>query len=512
MKINLFRTAGLIAVLTIISKVFGFWRDLAIAGTYGASMVSDAFLAACAIPSFSLILLGGVGGPFHTATIAFFSKHINNFEVEIPENSLKVFNAFITFTVLVFGVFTVLCYFFPEPILRFILRQAEDNYISTAVVHLKIMSPVVLIGGVVGILYGIANVYKEFITPSLGPIFVSLSIIIALFIFPADPTGNVLAWGFLIGAIGQLLFQLPSLLKNKVIYRPNFCFLTSDIYKINEILFPAILSTTIGQTNVYIDMFFTSGLEEGAWSAISYSNRLYQFPAGILITAFLVPLFPMFSNFVGQQDWDSLKKYFNKGIATLWFLAFPICMFIFLFSKDAIYLLFQRGAFDAQDTLMVTKVLLFLSISIIPYVARDTLTRVFYSFNDSRTPFMVAMGAIMVKVLMNILCVDKFGLAGITLSTTIVTFFNMFMLGFLLRKKIIMGYNTLISPLLKISAVTLIVYFIGIILENIFEVQSKLYLSMELTVIFVICSVLYFALAIWFKIPVAQEILARIKK
>lgn len=512
MRINLFKTAGLIAILTIISKIFGFWRDLAIANAYGASMVSDAFLTACNIPSFALILLGGVGGPFHTATISFFSKHIKDFEVEIPQESLKIFNAFVTLTALIFGVFTVLCYVFPEPILRFILRQASDTYIATAVVHLKIMSPVVLVGGIIGIFYGIANVYKEFITPSLGPIFVSLATIVALWLYPNDPTGNVLAWGFLIGAIGQLLFQLPSLLRNKVIYHPNFYFLTSDVRKINEVLFPAILSTTIGQTNVYIDMFFTSGLEEGAWSAISYSNRLYQFPAGVLITAFLVPLFPMFSSFIGQQDWDSLKKYFNKGISTLWFLAFPICMFMFLFAKDAIYLLFQRGAFNAYDTMMVTKALLFLSISIIPYVARDTLTRVFYSFDDSRTPFLVAMGSIAVKVIMNLLCVDRFGMAGITLATTAVTFFNMFMLGLLLRKKINMGYSKLVSPLLKTASVTMIVYLVGIILKSLFEFHSKIFLGIELTTILVLCTILYFVLALWFKIPVAQEVLAKFKR
>ena len=512
MKINLFRTAGLIAILTIISKIFGFWRDLAIANAYGASMVSDAFLTACNIPSFALILLGGVGGPFHTATISFFSKHINDLEVEIPKDSLKIFNSFVTLTALLFGVFTVLCYCFPEPILRFILRQASDEYIALAVVHLKIMSPVVLIGGVIGIFYGIANVYREFITPSLGPIFVSLATIIALWMFPDDPTGNVLAWGFLVGAVGQLLFQLPSLFKNKVYYHPDFYFLTSDIRKINEVLFPAILSTTIGQMNVYIDMFFTSGLEEGAWSAISYSNRLYQFPAGVLITAFLVPLFPMFSSFIGNKDWGALKMYFNKGISTLWFLAFPMCMFMFMFAKDAIYLLFQRGAFNYYDTIMVTRALWFLSISIIPYVARDTLTRVFYSFDDSKTPFMVAMGSIAVKVLMNFLFVDRFGMAGVTLSTTAVTFFNMFMLGLLLKKKIDMEYKKLLMPLLKITGITFTVYFFGIFLKSLFEFHSKLYLGIELTTIFVICSILYFALALAINVPVAREIFARLKR
>ena len=91
MKINLFKTAGMIAILTIISKIFGFWRDLVIANAYGASMVSDAFFYSYQIPSLALILLGGVGGPFHTATISFFSKQILDTEVEIPKNVLKIF-------------------------------------------------------------------------------------------------------------------------------------------------------------------------------------------------------------------------------------------------------------------------------------------------------------------------------------------------------------------------------------------------------------------------------------
>lgn len=511
MKINLFKTAGMIAILTIISKIFGFWRDLVIANAYGASMVSDAFFYSYQIPSLALILLGGVGGPFHTATISFFSKQILDTEVEIPKNVLKIFNSFVTLTAIVFGFLGVVCFLFPHKIITLIAAQAPVELVELATNQLRIMSPIVLVGGVIGILYGIANVYKEFVTPSLGPIFVSIGMIVSLWICPDDATGNTLAWGFLVGAIGQLLYQIPSMLKNKVIYTPSFQFFTSDMRKINEVLFPAILSTTIGQTNVYIDMFFTSGLQEGAWSAISYSNRLYQFPAGVLITAFLVPLFPMFSSFIGQKNWASLKLYFNKGLSTLWFLAFPICMFMFLFSQDAIYLLFQRGAFDWEDTVLVTKALLFLSVSIIPYVARDTLTRVFYSFDDSKTPFMVAGLSILVKIIMNMLCVEKFGLAGITLSTTAVTFFNMFMLGILLKKKIDMEYNKLLPSLLKISLITMIVYSTGLFLKSLWQPVDKMFLSLDMIFVLFVCAVFYFVLALFFKVPVAEQIFSRLK-
>lgn len=512
MKVNLFKTAGLIAFLTILSKIVGFARDLFIANAYGATTVSDSYFYAYQIPALALILLGGMGGPFHSATVAFFTKNISDISCKIPENSLKIFNSFVTASALVFGILAILVFIFPEQILNVIAAKASPDLVVISSQLLKIMSPVILIGGIIGIFYGISVVYKNFFVPSLSPIFMSSSIIIALALFPHDPSGKVLAYGFLVGAIAQFSVQLIPVIKNGLLFKPNLGFLQGDVDKISEVLFPAILGSTIGQINIYIDMFFTSGLQEGAWSAISYSNRLFQFPTGVIVTAFLVPLFPMFSTFVGKKDWGSLKEYFHKGINTLWFLAFPIFVFILLFAQDAIFILFQRGAFDSQDTLMVTEALLFLSISIIPYVARDTLTRVFYSFDDSRTPFFVALASISVKMIMNFLLVERFGIAGVTTSTAIVAFFNMGVLAFLLRQKIALNYREFIVPMMKIALASVVVFCVGFSLKNSFIFETKMLVALKLFVIFIICSSLYIALSFAMKVPATQEILLRIKK
>lgn len=512
MKHSLFKTAGLIAFFTILSKMVGFVRDLFIASAYGATMVSDAYFYAYQIPALALVLLGGMGGPFHSATVAFFTKNITNITEKIPEKSLKIFNSFVTSSALFFGVLAILVFLFSDQILNVIAAKATTDLTAISSQLLKIMSPVVLIGGIIGIFYGVSVVFKQFLIPSISPIFMSSSIILALLLFPHDPCGLVLAYGFLIGAIAQFAFQLIPAVQNGIFYKPNFNFLNSDMSKISEVLFPAILGSTIGQVNIYIDMFFTSGLQEGAWSAITYSNRLFQFPTGVIVTAFLVPLFPMFSTFVGKQDWSSLKEYFHKGINTLWFLAFPIFVFILLFAQDVIFVLFERGAFDAYDTLMVTEALLFLSISIIPYVARDTLTRVFYSFDDSRTPFFVAALSILVKIIMNFILVERFGIAGVTASTATVAFFNMIVLAFLVKKKIDFDYKKFLSPVLKTSFASIIVFVVGYFLKNQFIFETKLLVLAKMLTIFIICLTLYLVLAFALKIPATQEVLNRLKK
>lgn len=513
MSKSIFRIAGLIAVLTIISKFAGFLRDVFVAQAYGATSVSDAYFYAYQIPSLALILLGGLGGPFYTATVAVFSKIVTDVTQKPDETVKKTFYQFVTITALVFGVLSVLVYIFSDTIIGLIISQGAPELIKIASMQLKIMSPMILIGGVIGIYYGVANVYREFFYTSLSPLMASITIIFALIFLPNDKYGLILAYSTLVGAVFQLILQLPACFRVGLFYRPSFSFSSNEMRQLGEILFPAMLGTTVGQINVYIDMFFTSGLEEGAWSAVSYGNKIFQFPVGVITTAFLVPLFPMFSSFVGQKDFSSLKEYFHKGLNSLWFLSFPVFALMAIFSYDAIKFLFERGAFDADDTFLVSQALFFLSVSIIPYVARDAVTRVFYAFNDSRTPFLIAVLSIAVKSVMNFIFVKIFGVGGITLSTTIVTFFNMIMLGILIMPKINLEYAKFVKPLLKVSVSTFVMSVAGFMMRGAFLLgeESNLLIGIKLCVISIVCLGIFFVVSVLLKDESAYAFFKKVK-
>lgn len=513
MSKSIFRIAGLIAVLTIISKFAGFLRDVFVAQAYGATSVSDAYFYAYQIPSLALILLGGLGGPFYTATVAVFSKIVTDVTQKPDETVKETFYQFVTITALVFGVLSVLVYIFSDTIIGLIISQGAPELIKIASMQLKIMSPMILIGGVIGIYYGVANVYREFFYTSLSPLMASITIIFALIFLPNDKYGLILAYSTLVGAVFQLILQLPACFRVGLFYRPSFSFSSNEMRQLGEILFPAMLGTTVGQINVYIDMFFTSGLEEGAWSAVSYGNKIFQFPVGVITTAFLVPLFPMFSSFVGQKDFSSLKEYFHKGLNSLWFLSFPVFALMAIFSYDAIKFLFERGAFDADDTFLVSQALFFLSVSIIPYVARDALTRVFYAFNDSRTPFLIAVLSIAVKSVMNFIFVKIFGVGGITLSTTIVTFFNMIMLGILIMPKINLEYAKFVKPLLKVSVSTFVMSVAGFMMRGAFLLgeESNLLIGIKLCVISIVCLGIFFVVSVLLKDESAYAFFKKVK-
>lgn len=511
---SVLKAAWLIAVVTIVSKLIGFIRDVVIANCYGASTVSDAYFYAYQLPALAIVLLGGVGGPFHSATVSVFSKIIPSLKEKANAEVNHLFNTFLTASFIFFSVFALLCFIFSDQIMKFIISGQNLELIRLASMHLKIMSPIMIVGGIVGIYYGVLISYREFMLPNISPILMSVVIIAMITMVKHDSTGTVLAWATTIGALCQFVYQLPKIRQLGFRLKPNFDFANNKHFQtLCELLFPAILSSTIGQIYIYVDMFFASALSSGTWTAIGYANRVFQFPVGILVTAFLVPLFPIFAKLVAEDDFDNIRKYFNKGVGVLFFAAFPIIACIWVLGYDGIKLIFQRGAFDSNATFMVTQALWYLAFSMLPYVFRDSITRVYYSFNDSATPFAVAFSSIVLKFFLNWLLVSKLaigtGIGGITLSTSLVTLFNACVLGLFIKNKIKMDYKSLFINFAKMViafVITLFICYFAAILFDQLQLPPILFEISKIIIIGILCLVCYIPLNLVLKMDYAIEL------
>lgn len=521
---GILRAAWLIALVTIASKLMGFVRDMVVANFYGATMVSDAYFYALQIPSLAIIILGGVGGPFHSAVVAVFSKLLGNDGGEnngVTESVNRLYNTFLTVTFLFFAVLAVAGFFFADKIMGIIISAGSPQLVNLAAKHFRIMSPIILIGGIIGIYYGILVCHKRYILPNLSPMMLSIVVIGSILVLGHnDNSGVVLACATLVGAICQLTLQLPEVKRLGYKLKPNLEISNNPQFKnLLELLFPAILSSTIGQIGIYIDMFFASNLQEGAWTSVVFANRIFQFPVGILVTAFLVPLFPLFSRLAGEGEarHQEIRDYFNKGVGVLFFATIPIVIVILLLAKDGISLVFERGAFDSNAVLMVTEALCFLSFSILPYVFRDSITRVYYAFNDSKTPFMVAASSIALKVFLNWLLILnlKMGIAGITLSTSLITLFNATVLGLLIHKKIRLDFGKLFLNFGKMTIAGILTFAICLFACKGFdtlELSKYVFETVKIAGIMALCVIIYSVLNIIFRMEYAGELLNRLKK
>src|SRR5574344_1008368 len=513
---SVLKAAWIIAVITIVSKMIGFIRDIVVADVYGASTVSDAYYYAYQIPSLAIVLLGGIGGPFHSATVAVFTKMIPSLKEKPSEEVNRLFNTFLTATFLFFVVVSVLLFIYATPVMKFIISDSNPTLVALAGQHLRIMSPVLISGGLVGIYYGILICYKEFALPNFSPMVMSIVIIAMILLIP-DHNGYVLAIATTIGAVCQFLLQLPRLHQIGFRFKPNLDFFNNpNFHNICELLFPAVLSSTVGQIHIYLDMFFASSLTEGAWTAIGYANRIFQFPVGILVTAFLVPLFPIFSTLVFKKDFEGIRNYFNKGVGVLFFAAIPILISILVIGYDGISLIFKHGAFDSKDAFMVTEALWFLSVSIIPYVFRDSITRVYYSFNDSARPVTVAFSSIILKLVLNYVLITKmhFGIGGITLSTSLVTLFNATVLGILITKKMKMDYKTLFVNLLKMVIAGVITgigcWLCAMEFDKVVHLSKIPFETLKIMFVAIVCMIIYIPLNLLLKMEYASELFDRL--
>lgn len=517
---SVLKAAWLIALVTIASKFIGFARDMVVANFYGATQVSDAYFYALQIPSLAIIILGGVGGPFHSATVAIFSKLIPNFDSKPDEVVNRLYNTFLTTTFLFFAMLAILGFFFADKIMGVIISAGSPELVALASQHFKIMSPIILIGGIIGIFYGLLVTHKRFILPNLSPMVLSLVVIVSICLANNDKSGIILAIATTVGAICQLLLQFPALRKIGYKIQPNFELVNNPQFKnILELLFPAILSSTMGQITIYIDMFFASTLQEGAWTSVVFANRIFQFPVGILVTAFLVPLFPIFSKLAGEGEskFQEIRDYFNKGVGVLFFAAIPIIIMILTLAKDGVSLVFERGAFNSNAVIMVTEALCFLSFSILPYVFRDSITRVYYAFNDSKTPFVIAMTSIALKAFLNWLLILKLdmGIAGITLSTSFVTLFNAVLLGSLIHRKITLDYKPLFINFGKMIFAGILTFGICFFISNKFAsitLPKYIFESVKIATVMILCLGVYTTLNLLLKMTYAKNLVQRLLK
>lgn len=507
---SLLKSAGLIMIVILLSKLFGFLRDVIVAKYYGATLVSDAYFYAYQIPALAIVILGGMGGPFHSATVSVFSKVVKNFDIKPERDTKRLFNTYETFSLLIFGSLALICFFFPQQVMNIIISQATPELSHLAAYHLKIMSPVILIGAFLGLYYGILVTYNKFLLPNIAPSMLSIGIILTLIVTGGDDTGFYLAIGTTLGALLQLLMQTPAVMKLGYTFKPCVEFFHNKNFNdILELLMPAFLSSTIGQIGIYVDIFFASGLAQGQWTAYGYANRIFQFPVGLMLSALLVPLFPLFSRLVGQGKFDEVRHYFNKGVGSLIYVGTFVMIFIFISRVDLISVALERGAFDHSATLVVSNVLFVISLAIIPYMFRDSITRLYYAFGDSKTPFYIAIGSIFLKVLFNSLLTKPFGIYGITMSTVIITTINGTLLAFLIRKRISIGYRHFLGQLAKILTCAAIAFAGGFSVNYLICAalgESLIIKLIRIFVVFVVSLSIYIISAHLFRIEYLEDL------
>jgi putative peptidoglycan lipid II flippase len=423
--------ASAIALVTLFSKGVGFFREVVVADVFGPGMARDAYTIAYTLPAFALIMLGGLTGPFHTATQKIITTlRQRGHDEQIPGVVATILVAVIT----VMGAFSLLAFAAAPVLITLVGGHPAPAVTALAIQQLKIMCPLVVIGGLVGVFCGISNDRGDYALPSFSPLIASVAVI-GVCLAWRDPLA--LAWGTLVGGVGQFLLQAPAawkLLRSGPQLKLDVRH--PEIIDMAWLLVPAAVSSTIGTLNVMIGMRFTSQLNTGDISVFDIANKLLQLPLGILMTSLLIPLFPMLTRAAVDDDRPRLFLLLNQGLSTIAFATLPLIAFFVVAGGPLVATIFQHGAFDGNATVKTAAVLAFGALGIFTYAARDLMIRVFFALGDSRTPLIVSVLSLGLTAGFMALAIGPFGLNGLAAATSGVTIVNACLVAWLLRRKL----------------------------------------------------------------------------
>lgn len=441
---SLANIAGIVAAATLISKLVGLFRQQAIGAAFAVGPVADAYSFAYIIPGFLLILLGGINGPFHSAIVSVVTKRPK-------EETASLVESINTLVGLILLGLSTLLFVFAGPIIDLIaqgLSQTDPVARDIAVLQLRIMSPMALLAGLIGIGFGTLNADNQFWLPSLSPIFSSGAVLVGLGILfaaigkeIASPDfylvgGAVLAASTLGGAFLQWLAQLPALWKSGL-GRPHLRFDWSDpgVRQVLSILIPATLSSGMLQINLFTDLFFASFIP-GTAAALSYANLLVQTPLGIISNVILVPFLPVFSRLADPLHWPELKTRIRQSLLFTALTMLPLGALFVVLALPMVRVIYERGAFDADASALVTSVLTVYGLGMFVYLARDVLVRVFYALGDGQTPFRISLINIVLNGVLDFILIQRFGAPGLVLATVGVNIFSTLVMVMILHRRL----------------------------------------------------------------------------
>ncbi len=431
---SLKRIALVVTSGTLLSKVGGLVRQLVIAGAFGVGAAYDAYNYAYILPGFLLILLGGINGPFHTSVVSVLSRRPKEESAYV----ISVLNTIIG-TVLFFA--TGLLVVAADPLINIVAPGLTADIHRIAVLQLRIMAPLALLAGLIGIGFGSLNATDEFWIPAISPIMSNVALIIGVgfFWFSVGPEiksiefalkgGFILALSTLIGAILQWLIQIPALIKKELIkFKLVWDFNHPGVQEIWKIIAPASLSSGMLQINVCTDLFFASGIL-GAAAGLSYASLLVQAPLGLISNGLLIPLLPTFAKLTDPSDKPELIARIRQSlmISTASMIVLG-ALFVGL-SEPLVSLFYQRGAFDNNAVELVAGILIAYGLGMPAYLGRDILVRVFYALGDGKTPLRISIAGIGLNILFDWFLVGgpspwgqqlpfNFGAPGLVLATT----------------------------------------------------------------------------------------------
>lgn len=440
MSERLAKSAGTVGIAVMASRILGLVRDQVMAHLFGTNLAQDAFALASRIPNLVRDLFAE--GAMSAAFVPTFTRYLKNHG---RDAAWRLGNLVLNALILVTSCFVVLGILFAEPLLSLLETPTTPDEVlrlSLAVQMTPIVMPFLTLVAIAVALGGMLNALRRFFVPALSPAIFNVGVLLsAITIVPIcvrlgyHPIFGI-AFGTLVGGIGQIVIQLPLLHREGFRYRPILSFRDPAMREILALMGPGTLGLAAAQVNLLVNTWLAWDQGEGALSALGFAFRLMYLPIGLFGVSVATAALPEIARQANAGAMADLRRTVSSSLRMMLMMSVPATIGLVALAGPIVEFIFQRGAFTAESTRLTSLALLCYAPGLIGYSAVKIASPTFYALNNARTPVIVSLATIGLNLALNLTLVRVMGFQGLALGTAIAALFNAICLFVLLSKRI----------------------------------------------------------------------------
>ena len=464
---KLAKAATWLMLATLLTKILGFGREMALSYVYGTNAISEAFVVAFSIPT---IIFAAAGSAIATTYIPIYYEVEN----EIGKKAtLKFTNNIVNVIVIICTILSILGIIFTEPLVKLFAIGFDGERLKLTVQYTRILIMSIPFIGLSFIMNGYLQVHNNFTVPGLGSLPKNIIIIVSIFL-SAKYNSVIIAIGTLLGIASEFLFQVPFAAKNGYKYKPFLDLKDAKMKKLVILIAPIFVGIAVNQINTMVDKSLASTLPLGSVAALNFASKLNSFVISIFIVSITAVVYPLISRLSVENSKEDFAQVVVRSVNSITLLVLPVSVGAIVLSQPIVRLLFERGEFTAQDTKITAVALSFYAIGLIGSGLNDILTKIFYALKDTKTPMKSAILAVVINICLNFALIKYLKHAGLAFATSIANISIVIVLFIALKKKIKdFGQRKIIITFIKSLVASLIMGFAAY--------MSNKYLAMHLS-------------------------------